>query len=116
MVCFCCGASLKPSMTTGHCGRVEDNCMTFIDGGCSCKCCNQPCRDSSTPPSDATIWRSRGNYGSTVWDSCSSAYLEAYICDDCLKKNSERVYTVTPKALKRENKYFIGICDEPLEE
>ncbi len=34
----------------------------------------------------ATIWRSEGNYGSSVYDPIgdSSQYLEAYVCDVCL--------------------------------
>ena len=33
----------------------------------------------------ATIWRSDGNYGSSVYDPISeSRYLEAHVCDVCL--------------------------------
>ncbi len=36
----------------------------------------------------ATIWRSNGNYGSTVYDPINdeSHYLETCICDKCLVK------------------------------
>lgn len=44
------------------------------------------------PPNDATVWRSHGNYGSTVFDPMDSTYLEAYICDACLLKGKKKLY------------------------
>jgi hypothetical protein len=37
------------------------------------------------PPTDATVWYSRGNYGSTVWDEFgpNSSRAEAAVCDSC---------------------------------
>lgn len=62
-------------------------------------------------PSNGTYWRACGNYGSTIWDPMSETHsLECYICDDCLKKNSNLIYSVihdTP--LIRNDKYFEGI-------
>lgn len=46
-------------------------------------------------PLDATIWTSRGNFGSAVYDpGPSDSHLEICICDDCLK-NSDDVIEVT---------------------
>jgi hypothetical protein len=40
----------------------------------------------------ATIWRSYGNYGSTIYDPMSGdEFLEVCICDECLKKKHEKV-------------------------
>jgi uncharacterized protein YlaI len=48
----------------------------------------------------ATIWRSTGNYGSKLFDSMKSEFLEAYICDECLEKKKNLVYLAT--IVKRE--------------
>jgi len=50
----------------------------------------------SSPITDATDFRATGNYGSTVWDPEGGAFLHIFICDDCLKANSDRVVVVNP--------------------
>jgi hypothetical protein len=47
---------------------------------------------------DATCWRSRGNYGSTVFDPIDgNVYLEAIICDSCLKEKKSFIQEVRTK-------------------
>lgn len=47
------------------------------------------------PFSEATIFTSSGNYGSTVFDPMdSSMFLEVNICDECLLRNAHAVKTV----------------------
>lgn len=61
---------------------------------------------------DATVWRTRGNYGSTKFDSFSKdEWLEAYICDACLVKKGKIVNYVcvtgqNPKDEKVESNTF----------
>jgi hypothetical protein len=43
----------------------------------------------SDPPSDATCWTTRGNYGSTLFDRPSqwcNERLEITVCDECVRK------------------------------
>jgi len=40
-------------------------------------------------PSKGTIWRSRGNYGSTVLDANGAAML--FVCDKCLRERQGRL-------------------------
>ena len=41
---------------------------------------------------DGTFFHARGNYGSTVFDPLSGCeYLEAVVCNACLKKHAQRV-------------------------
>jgi len=48
---------------------------------------------------DATIWRSYGNFGSTIFDPLDNEYLQVYVCDECLKKKQKLVqkYRVSNK-------------------
>lgn len=50
--------------------------------------------DFSNPPNDATYWRTRGNWGSTVFDGgdFTGESLEMFICDECLKAKAHLVY------------------------
>lgn len=44
---------------------------------------------------DATIWRSHGNYGSTLYDPMNGEeFLEAYICDACVESRGDLIYHV----------------------
>lgn len=44
---------------------------------------------------DATVWRTTGNWGSSLFDSFDSReFLETYICDECLVKKSKIIYHV----------------------
>ena len=67
--CFCCEKSI------GHAGPKGEDCF-------------------GNPPDDATYWRTRGNWGSTVFDGgdFTGEQLEMYICDECLKKKAHLVY------------------------
>ena len=54
--------------------------------------------DSRFPPCDALVWSSHGNFGSSLYDPGpefdDQQYLEAYICDDCVTKKKDKMYTV----------------------
>lgn len=69
-ICFCCEKQLN------HAGPPDSE------------------DDFSNPPNDATYWRTRGNWGSTVFDGgdFTGESLEMFICDDCLKVKSHLVY------------------------
>ena len=52
-------------------------------------------------PSEGTLFTSRGNYGSTLWDpgpSPDRRYLLAVICDECLSalRETGQIFIVTP--------------------
>jgi len=53
------------------------------------------------------ICRTRGNYGSTVWDQLPHQKEELYfaICDDCLKSKSEHFYHI--ECTERKFKYKV---------
>ena len=65
-ICFCCDKKLGSAM------RGKD--------------------EFRFPPNDATVWRSYGNYGSTVFDPMNNSFLEAYICDACLVKGKKKLF------------------------
>jgi hypothetical protein len=45
------------------------------------------------PPLGGIYLSSYGNYGSTIFDSYDDhERLECYLCDECLKANSEKIY------------------------
>jgi len=67
-----------------------------------CICCDREvkflcpelnCKTTSIGcPDDATVWRSWGNYGSTVYDpQNSNEFLELVLCDNCLKQKASKV-------------------------
>lgn len=48
--------------------------------------------ESENQPNEGTVFTSRGNYGSTVWDPMSdSTIIEITVCDECLVKHKNRV-------------------------
>jgi hypothetical protein len=50
-----------------------------------CLICENEVEKDAISVSNATIWSSRGNYGSGVYDSLDpGVFLEALICDACL--------------------------------
>jgi hypothetical protein len=68
----------------------------------SCFVCNKemtpscPPKDGKNglldPPSGGTGWRTRGNYGSVLWDSLTGhEQLHIIICDQCLKDRQKHV-------------------------
>lgn len=66
-----------------------------------CFCCNRTLEAESTdnpivitPVYDGLIFRSTGNYGSTVFDPMPigvEEMLQVIICDDCIKTRAKRV-------------------------
>ena len=50
-------------------------------------------KDIDNQPDNGTTFTSRGNYGSTVWDTVmGEMFLMINICDDCLKEKAEKVF------------------------
>lgn len=47
--------------------------------------------DSDNQPQEGTEFRTYGHYGSTFWDSFDGEELVLNICDDCLRKHTERL-------------------------
>lgn len=43
-------------------------------------------------PIGGTVFRTYGNYGSTVFDPMDASFLEIVICDSCLKSRMNRTY------------------------
>lgn len=59
--------------------------------------------DSFTnPPNGAVVWQAHGNYGTELFDPMDgNMYLECFICDECLKARSSKVFHVkTEKEIK----------------
>jgi hypothetical protein len=61
-------------------------------------------KDSTVIPAayDATVWRTTGNYGSTLFDpfdESAETYLEAFVCDGCLKAKASRMEKVVAKTV-----------------
>lgn len=47
------------------------------------------------PVSNATIWQTRGNFGSAVYDEYRGwKYIQIYICDACLIEQKDRVVEI----------------------
>jgi hypothetical protein len=46
---------------------------------------------SDNQPQEGTEFRTYGHYGSTFWDSFNGEELVLNICDECLKKGTERL-------------------------
>jgi hypothetical protein len=47
--------------------------------------------DSENQPSDGTAFWSTGHYGSTFFDPMDGSQIEITVCDECLRKHTERV-------------------------
>lgn len=47
--------------------------------------------DQENQPQDGTEFRTYGHYGSTFWDSFGGEELVLNICDECLRKGTERL-------------------------
>lgn len=61
--------------------------------------------------SDATIWRSHGNYGSTEFDSMHGGHwLEVLVCDECLKKKARQV-----RAVESDRQKWVASFDDTYE-
>lgn len=67
----------------------------------NCICCNKMLEGDVTkdpldisPVFDGLVFRSSGNFGSTIFDPMpidTEEYLQVIICDGCIKKNARRV-------------------------
>lgn len=88
-ICFCCEKKLT---STDDCPVLED--------------------EFSNPPNDATYWRTKGNWGSTVFDGgdFTGEQLEMFICDECLKAKSHLVYHF--KTVKHEGVVDLKLFSE----
>lgn len=61
-------------------------------------------------PNDAVVWRTKGNYGSTVYDNPDALQsLEAYVCDRCMTKHADRIFTARPDPTPRRSRFQRGI-------
>jgi hypothetical protein len=60
-----------------------------------CLICEKEIESDAVSVSNATLWTSRGNYGSGVYDPLDpGASLEALICDACLVQKKDLVEEV----------------------
>lgn len=73
--------------------------------------------EPSSPPSEATVWTTQGNYGTKIFNeeltnssSNIKRRLEAYICDKCLTERAGMVYTRISENNK-DDIYLNGIKD-----
>lgn len=55
-------------------------------------------------PIGGTIFRTYGNYGSSVFDPMDASYLDVVICDSCLKARSQYTYPGVNAEYKRQLK------------
>jgi len=73
-----------------------------------CLLCGKPCKkvwkDYPNQPYGATVFTSRGQYGSTVFDEVDGTYLQVNIHDRCLVNAAieRRVWYITPVAPIRQ--------------
>jgi hypothetical protein len=51
---------------------------------------------------DGTVFRTYGNYGSTVFDPMDSTFLEITICNPCLESKLDRTYEGVDEEYKEE--------------
>jgi len=47
--------------------------------------------DADNQPSEGTVFRTQGHYGSTFWDSFDGEDLVITVCDRCLRERSDRL-------------------------
>lgn len=47
--------------------------------------------ESENQPREATEFRTYGHYGSTFWDTCSGEELVLNMCDECLRRRTDRL-------------------------
>jgi hypothetical protein len=86
----------------------------------NCFCCDKPLYSAfdntlehkySHPPFDAMVFRSNGNYGSTIFDPMSNERIEIFICDQCVYKGQKNA--VSTKALPQCNDVHIAPANLP---
>lgn len=63
----------------------------------TCLVCDKELEFDNNFTYGATIWKSNGNYGSTVFDPLhGNEHLEAFVCDECLlRKKSQMTLVIT---------------------
>ena len=63
-----------------------------------CLVCEKDVNTDTWHVYNATIWKTHGNYGSSVYDPMSeNTYLEAVVCDECLKKKRKLMEEVVSR-------------------
>lgn len=45
-------------------------------------------------PHDAVMFRSSGNYGSTIFDPCDRSEIEINVCDECVVRHQNRIWHI----------------------
>jgi hypothetical protein len=74
-VCFACGKQMKTAF--GESDAFDPHEIPLLS------------------PNDGIYFKSLGNYGSTVYDPLNDhEYLHIIVCDECLKKNADRICVV----------------------
>jgi uncharacterized protein (DUF2225 family) len=61
-----------------------------------------PDESNRVHPLDGTVFRTYGNYGSSVFDPMDSTFLEITICDPCLESKLDRTYEGVDEEYKEE--------------
>lgn len=61
-----------------------------------------PDNSSVVHPLDGTVFRTYGNYGSTVFDPMDASYLEIVLCNSCLKDRLQYTYEGINEEYKKE--------------
>ena len=60
-----------------------------------CIVCDKPLKPIETDimniPDDSNVFRTYGQYGSTVFDPMDGTFLEINICDECVKKKKDSI-------------------------
>lgn len=62
--------------------------------------------DGINQPSEGTEFQTYGHYGSTFWDDFAGEQLVLNVCDECLKKNTDK--------LGREKRFRNVVVTEPV--
>lgn len=62
------------------CGTVLENAIP-----------GTPADQPYNQPYKGTVFVSHGQYGSTFFDEMSGRFVEITICDDCLRKNTDKI-------------------------
>jgi hypothetical protein len=65
--------------------------------------------ESENQPQEATAFRTYGHYGSTFWDSFDGEEIVINICDECLRKHTERIAQQKRyKVIRCEKTWVVG--------
>lgn len=64
--------------------------------------------EAPVQPHDGVTFLAGGNYGSRIWDPCTSSLnLRIIICDDCLRENASNVLVVRRIAVADKYEHFL---------